>query len=107
MWLPTLRTQLLYQMMELFIPLGLGHNNEVSLPTPIPNLPKINMISCGGYYTVCVDDLFLDCEGNVYSVGQNFFGELGLAHKINQNILNKYQTYHPLKEYHVCFQVVI
>ena len=27
--------------------LGLGHNNDVSLPTLIPNLPKINMISCG------------------------------------------------------------
>ena len=36
--------------------LGLGHNNDVSLPTPIPNLPKINMISCGGNFTVCVDD---------------------------------------------------
>ena len=24
--------------------LGLGHNNSISLPTPIPNLPKINMI---------------------------------------------------------------
>ena len=35
--------------------LGLGHNNHVSLPTPIPNLPKINMISCGGFSTVCVD----------------------------------------------------
>ena len=27
--------------------LGLGHTNDVSLPTPIPNLPQINMISCG------------------------------------------------------------
>ena len=35
--------------------LGLGHKKDVSLPTPIPNLPKINMISCGGYFTVCVD----------------------------------------------------
>ena len=35
--------------------LGLGHNNDVSLPTPIPNLPKINRISCGWYFTVCVD----------------------------------------------------
>ena len=35
--------------------LGLGHNNDVSLPTPIPNLPQINMISCGWKFTVCVD----------------------------------------------------
>ena len=34
--------------------LGLGHNNHVSLPTPIPNLPKINMVSCGMNFTVCV-----------------------------------------------------
>ena len=35
--------------------LGLGHNNNVSLPTPIPNLPKIKLISCGCNFTVCVD----------------------------------------------------
>ena len=35
--------------------LGLGHNKQVSLPTPIPNLPKINMVSCGSKFTVCVD----------------------------------------------------
>ena len=28
--------------------LGLGHNKDVSLPTPIPNLPKI---SCGSQFT--------------------------------------------------------
>ena len=32
---------------------GLGHNNDVSLPTPIPNLPKINLVSCGALFTVC------------------------------------------------------
>ena len=32
--------------------LGLGHNKDVSVPTPIPNLPKINMISCG-HFIVC------------------------------------------------------
>ena len=35
--------------------LGLGHNKDVSLPTPIPNLPKINLVSCGYHFTVCVD----------------------------------------------------
>ena len=33
--------------------LGLGHNNDVSLPTPIPNLPQIKMISCGAFFTIC------------------------------------------------------
>ena len=27
--------------------LGLGHNIDVSFPTLITNLPKINLISCG------------------------------------------------------------
>ena len=35
--------------------LGLDHFDDVSLPTPIPNLPKINMVSCGMNFTVCVD----------------------------------------------------
>ena len=46
--------------------LGLGHNNDVSLPTPIPNLPKIKQVSCGEYFTVCIDE-----EGFVWSFGQN------------------------------------
>ena len=50
----------------------LGHNKDVSLPTPIPNLPKINMISCGAYFTVCVD-----YEGFMWSFGQNNYGQLG------------------------------
>ena len=49
--------------------LGLGHNNDVSLPTPIPNLPQINMISCGGFFTVCVD-----YEGFIWSFGDNDCG---------------------------------
>ena len=52
--------------------LGLGHNNNVSLPTPIPNLPKINQISCGSRFTVCVD-----CEGFMWSFGSNNSGQLG------------------------------
>ena len=42
--------------------LGLGHCYDVLVPTPIPNLPKINMISCGAYFTVCVD-----CDGFIWS----------------------------------------
>ena len=49
--------------------LGLGHNKDVSVPTPIPNLPQINMISCGGFFTVCVD-----YEGFVWSFGDNEYG---------------------------------
>ena len=64
--------------------LGLGHNNDVSLPTPIPNLPKINMISCGFHFTVCVD-----YEGFIWSFGQNNFGQLGTGNTTNFNVPQK------------------
>ena len=64
--------------------LGLGHNKDVSLPTPIPNLPKINMISCGDKFTVCVDD-----EGFIWSFGQNNYGQLGTGNTTNFNVPQK------------------
>ena len=71
--------------------LGLGHNNDVSLPTPIQNLPKINMISCGGYFTVCVDD-----EGFIWSFGDNNCGQLGTGNKTNFNVPQKLQDIPPV-----------
>ena len=71
--------------------LGLGHDNDVSLPTPIPNLPKINMISCGAYFTVCVDD-----EGFIWSFGENEFGQLGTGNKTNFNVPQKLQNIPPV-----------
>ena len=38
------------------------------------------MISCGSYFTVCVDD-----EGFVWSFGQNNYGQLGIGNKTNFN----------------------
>ena len=64
--------------------LGLGHNNHVTLPTPIPNLPQINFVSCGGYFTVCVDD-----EGFIWSFGRNNYGQLGTGNKTNLNVPQK------------------
>ena len=64
--------------------LGLGHNNHVSVPTPIPNLPQINMISCGGCFTVCVD-----YEGFIWSFGENKYGQLGTGNKTNFNVPQK------------------
>ena len=66
--------------------LGLGHNNDVSLPTPIPNLPKINVVSCGMYFTVCVD-----YEGFVWSFGENSWRQLGTGNDINFNVPQKIQ----------------
>ena len=64
--------------------LGLGHTDNVSIPTPIPNLPKINMVSCGWYFTVCVD-----YEGFIWSFGENHCGELGTGNKTNFNVPQK------------------
>ena len=61
--------------------LGLGHNNDVYLPTPIPNLPKIKMIACGTFFTVCVD-----YEGFIWSFGSNDSGQLGTGNKTNFNV---------------------
>ena len=64
--------------------LGLGHRRNVSLPTPIPNLPKINLISCGLKFTVCVDH-----EGFIWSFGDNRYGQLGTGNTTKFNIPQK------------------
>ena len=64
--------------------LGLGHNQNVPLPTPIPNLPKINQVSCGWNFTVCVDH-----EGFIWSFGTNNYGQLGTGNKTNFNVPQK------------------
>ena len=63
--------------------LGLG-GGYVTLPTPIPNLPKINMVSCGGDFTFCVDD-----EGFLWSFGSNDSGQLGTGNTTNFNVPQK------------------
>ena len=53
---------------------GLGHFKHPQItPSLIPNLPpNIVQMVCGYYFS-----LFLDSEGNVFSVGDNYFGQLG------------------------------
>ena len=64
--------------------LGLGNNKNVSLPTPIPTLPKINQVSCGFNFTVCVDH-----EGFIWSFGENNCGQLGTGNKTNFKVPQK------------------
>ena len=64
--------------------LGLGNYTHTSLPTPIPNLPKINMVSCGAHFTVCVD-----YEGFIWSFGENTSGQLGTGNTTNFNVPQK------------------
>ena len=71
--------------------LGLGHNNDVSLPTPIPNLPKISLISCSTNFTVCVD-----CEGFMWSFGQNNNGQLGTGNTTGFNVPQRIEDIPPV-----------
>ena len=66
-------------------------NENVSLPTPISNLPKINMISCGSNFTVCVD-----YEGFIWSFGENICGQLGTGNTTNFNVPQKIQEIPPV-----------
>ena len=44
--------------------LGMGIDNTFSeVPIPIPILPKIKQVSCGNYFTIC-----LDYEGFIWSL---------------------------------------
>ena len=71
--------------------LGLGHNDSVSLPTPISILPKIMEISCGYQFTVCVDK-----EGGLWSFGENCNGKLGTGNTTNYNIPQKIEDIPPV-----------
>ena len=72
---------------------GLGHCNHPQItPSLIPNAPSnIVQFICGYYH-----GLFLDSEGNVFSVGNNYYGQLGLGHNTNQNELNKIPNIPPI-----------
>ena len=57
---------------------------------------------CGGHHS-----LFLDSEGNAYSVGNNCYGQLGLGHDKDQNILNQILNIPPIQTILVLVLVVI
>ena len=73
---------------------GLGHYNHPQItPSLILNAPSnIAHFVCGDSQS-----LFIDLEGNVFSVGYNEFGQLGLGHNTNQNVLNKIPNIPPIK----------
>ena len=75
--------------------LGLGHNIYAQIePCMVLNQPSnIIQFSCGYAHS-----LFLDSEGNVFSVGDNHYGALGLGDNMeNQNILNQILNIPPIK----------
>ena len=73
--------------------LGLGHCGHQITPTLIPNLPpNIIQFICGKFHT-----LFLDSEGNAFSVGYNQYGQLGHKHNTQQNVLYHIQNIPPIQ----------
>ena len=72
----------------------LGHFNSPQItPSLILNAPSNIVHFVCGYH----QNLFLDSEGNVFSVGNNHYGSLGLGHNINQNILSKIINIPPIQ----------
>ena len=72
---------------------GLGHFNSPQItPSLILNVPdNIVHFVCGSQQS-----LFLDSEGNVFSVGKNVYGALGLGHNTDQSVLNKIPNIPPI-----------
>ena len=71
-----------------------GHFDSPQIePNLILNAPSNIVQFVGGYD----QSLFLDSEGNVYSVGDNYYGSLGLGHNANQNVLSKIPNIPPIQ----------
>ena len=73
---------------------GLGHFNSLQItPSLILNAPS-NIVEfvCGAH-----QNLFLVLEGNVYSVGNNYYGSLGLGHNTNRNVLSRIPDIPPIQ----------
>ena len=73
---------------------GLGHFNHPQIQaSPILNAPENIVHFCCGHQ----QSYFLDSEGNVYSVGYNGHGNLGLGHTTSRNTLNKISNIPPIQ----------
>ena len=73
---------------------AVGHfQSPQTLVTRIPNVPSnIIQFVCGHR-----QNLFLDSEGNVFSVGHNMYGQLGLGNNTNQNTLKQISNIPPIQ----------
>ena len=63
--------------------LGLGHNNNVNVPTEI-KLANVVSVSCGGDFTIAITK-----DNKIYSWGYNDLGRLGLGHNYCVNEPNE------------------
>ena len=62
-----------------------------TVPTPIPNLPKIKHVSCGEYFSVLIDH-----ENYLWSFGYNTAGQLGTGRISYQNLPQKINNIPPV-----------
>ena len=72
--------------------LGLGSTGNVNVFTQVNTSfldpgEIINFLSCGGYHTCVVTD-----KNNIYSTGDNYYGQLGLGSTGNVNVFTKVDT---------------
>ena len=73
--------------------LGLGHNTHQNVLNQIPNIPRIQKISCVGY-----SSYLIDIEGNVWSFGNNAYGELGHGDTTERNVPTKIKSLKDIQE---------
>ena len=74
--------------------IGLRHFNHPQVTvTRVLNQPEEIVHFCCGYR----QSYFLDSKGNVYTVGYNNHGNLGLGHNKNQHTLNQISDIPPIK----------
>ena len=57
--------------------LGLEKRSFVTIPTLIKALPRIQQISCGFHYTICIDE-----NAALWVFGDGQYGKLGLGHHV-------------------------
>ena len=74
--------------------LGLGHFDNQITPTRIPDAAaNIIQFVCGFKH-----NLFLDSVGNVFSVGFNYYGQLGvISNNVRQNLLKQIPNIPPIQ----------
>ena len=63
--------------------LGLGDFTDKNIPTlvTVPDGLKVKTVSCGSMHTAIITE-----NGNLYTFGNNYYGQLGLGNNTNTNI---------------------
>ena len=89
---------------NLYGQLGCGRNSLQGTKEPqMVELPPCTQVSCGYNFTICLDE-----NGNLYSFGDNNYGQLGLGHNENSDFPQKIECLKDIEfvecgyEYAIC-----